>query len=67
MRQRLLLRAERIAKAAQRRRLEQIASMIDARGAEVDVGTESVTVRGKRFVEQWLSDPLLRFAGRVRS
>jgi hypothetical protein len=60
----LLIRAESIARAAQRRRLEQIAARFRGRGIAVEVGTESVILRGRRLVHRWLADPLLRFAGR---
>jgi hypothetical protein len=60
----LIARADRIARAAQRKRLEQIAGSLRDRGLAVEAGQESVTVRGRRMAQRWLADPLLRFAGR---
>jgi hypothetical protein len=60
----LMARAERIARAAELERLEQIAISMRERGVAVDQEQESVTVRGRRLAQRWLGDPLLRFAGR---
>jgi hypothetical protein len=60
----LMARAERIARAAQLERLEQIAISMRERGVAVDQEQESVTVRGRKLAQRWLGDPLLRFAGR---
>jgi hypothetical protein len=61
----LLVGAESIARAAQRRRLQQIAAGLRGRGVTVEVAADSVVIRGRRLVQRWLSDPLLRFAGRM--
>jgi hypothetical protein len=60
----LLVRAERIAAAAQRRRLEEIAAAVRARGLFAEAGSSAVVIRGRALVKRWLGDPLLRFAGR---
>jgi hypothetical protein len=60
----LLARADTLARAAQRRRLEEIASSMQARGFAAQIATDSVTCRGRALVRQWLGDPLLRFTGR---
>lgn len=60
----LLARADALARAAQRRRLEQIASALTGRGFATEIGAESVICRGKMLVQQWIGDPLLRFLGR---
>lgn len=60
----LLVRAERIARAAQRRRLQQIAAGLRGNGVAVEAGADFVAIRGKRLAQRWLSNPLLRFAGR---
>lgn len=64
MRYGLLVRAERLAEAAQRRRLEEIAAVVRARGLFADAGSSSVIIRGSALAKRWLGDPLLRFAGR---
>lgn len=64
MMERLLARANGIARSAQGRRLEQIAATMRDRGLALEVDAESVTVRGRRLAQRWLGDPLLRFAGR---
>jgi hypothetical protein len=60
----LMARAERIARAAQMKRLEQIATSMRDRGVAVEQEQASVTVRGRRLAQRWLGDSLLRFAGR---
>ena len=65
MRYGLLARARRIAEAAQRRRLEQIAAAVQARGLFAEVRSSVVIVRGAALAKRWLGDPLLRFAGRT--
>jgi hypothetical protein len=64
MMEKLVARAERIARAAQIKRLEQIAASMRGRGLAVESDRGSVTVGGQRLVQRWLADPLLRFAGR---
>jgi hypothetical protein len=61
----LLVRAETLARAAQRRRLQQIAAGLRGSGVAVETTADSVVIRGRRLVQRWLSDPLLRFAGRI--
>lgn len=60
----LLVRAEAIARAAQRRRLAEIGASIGAKDLRVETRADSITIRGKKIVRRWLSDPLLRFASR---
>ena len=60
----LVERANRIALAAQIRRLEQIAASLRDRGVAIETGADSVAIRGRRLVQRWLGDPLVRFAGR---
>lgn len=63
----LRARAEAIGRAAQRRRLEDIAATIRDSGLAAEVGPDSVRFSGRSLVRQWLSDPLLRFAGRIEA
>jgi hypothetical protein len=63
----LIARAGDFARAAQRKRLEQIAASLRDGGMSVELGGESVVLRGRRLVQRWLGDPLLRFAGRSGS
>jgi hypothetical protein len=65
MMEKFLGRVEAIARAAQAKRLEQIAASMRERGLAVEVGPDSVAARGRRLVSRWLGDPLLRFAGRM--
>lgn len=58
-------RARAIARSVQRRRLEDVAHMMEARGFIADVRTDSVASRGRGLVRAWLVDPLLRFAGKA--
>ena len=60
----LIAKGGRIARAAQMKRLEQIAASLRNRGLAVDADEESVTIRGRGLARRWLGDPLLRFAGR---
>jgi hypothetical protein len=60
----LVARANRIARAAQIRRLEQIVGSLRDRGVVVETGADAVAIRGRRLTQRWLSDPLVRFAGR---
>lgn len=63
----LMTRAEAIARSAQQRRLEQLASAMRAIGVSADVASDSILCRGKRLVARWLSDPAFRFAARSGS
>jgi hypothetical protein len=60
----LLARANRIARAAQSVRLQQIATTMRGQGLAAAVDGESVVVRGSKLANTWIADPLLRFAGR---
>jgi hypothetical protein len=60
----LLARANRIARAAQSVRLQQIATTMRGQGLAAAVDGESVVVRGSKLANRWIADPLLRFAGR---
>jgi hypothetical protein len=60
----LLERANRIARAAQSVRLQQIATTMRGQGLAAAVDGESVVVRGSKLANRWIADPLLRFAGR---
>ena len=64
MMEKLLDRAAQIARSAQRARIEQIAGEFEERGLSPAVGADGVSCRGKVALRAWLSDPLLRFAGR---
>jgi hypothetical protein len=64
MMENLLARADGIARAAQRKRLDQIAATIRDQGLGAEAGADSVTLRGRRLARRWLGDPSLRFAGR---
>lgn len=64
---RLLARAETAARAAQRRRLEEIAGAIREIGVAAEIDADSVRFGGRRMVKRWLADPMLRFAGRIAS
>lgn len=61
----LLARADTLARAAQRARLEQIARSMGDRGLRIETRIDSIVIRGRGLVRQWLGDPLLRFAGRL--
>lgn len=65
--ERLMERAEAIARRAQSEQLQQIAADLRERGIPAAIGSASVTLRGRRLVQQWLADPLLRFAGKGRA
>jgi hypothetical protein len=62
----LLVRADDLARAAQRRRLEQIAAEMRAHRLVAEVTNNSVLCRGRGLVQRWLGDPALRFLGRAR-
>ena len=57
-------RGDEIARAAERRKLEEIAAAFRACGIRADVGRNSVVCRGRALLKAWLSDPLVRFATR---
>ena len=61
---RLQERAERIARAAERRRVAMLADRLaaDLRGAEVRGNGIQVTIAGRGMLRRWLVDPGLRFA-----
>ena len=65
MMDKLIDRAVEIARAKQRKRIERIASDLRDRGISPAVGSDSVSWRGAAAARKWLSDPLLRFAGRT--
>jgi hypothetical protein len=56
-----------IARLAERRRLEDIAAAVRARGLRAQVESNAVVSHGRNLLQAWLSDPLLRFAGRRRA
>jgi hypothetical protein len=60
----LLARAEAMARTAQLRRLERIAAAVRSAGLAAEIELDTVVIRGRRLVQQWLGDPLLRFIGR---
>jgi len=64
MMDKLMARAEAVARAAQRRRLEEIAGSFRSRGIQVEAGADSLAVRARGLARRWLGDALLRFAGR---
>ncbi len=64
---RLLARGEAAGRAAQRRRLEEIAGAMREMGLAAEINADSVRFGGRRMVRRWLADPLLRFAGRIAS
>lgn len=57
-------RAEALARRAERRKLEEIAGAFRANGLVAEVRANTVVTRGRAVLRTWLSDPLLRFAGR---
>ncbi|HUG46424.1 MAG TPA: hypothetical protein VMK31_07955 [Sphingomicrobium sp.] len=57
-------KAQAIARLAERRRLEEVAAAVRARGFVAQVEANAVVSRGRNLLQAWLSDPLLRFAGR---
>ena len=61
----LVARGAAIARAAQGRRLERIVDGLRAGGIPAEVTSESVTGLGRQLVRRWLSDPAIRFAGRL--
>ena len=61
MMERLIARAEQIGRAAQARRLQQIAAELGASGVKAQSDGDFVTFRGRGLARRWLSDPLLRF------
>ena len=63
----LMARAESVARAAQRRRLEEINESLRISGVSAEVGSDFIAFTGKRLVQRWLGDPVLRFIGMSRS
>jgi hypothetical protein len=61
MMERLIARAEQIGRAAQARRLQQIAAELGGSGVKAQSDGDSVVFRGPGLARRWLSDPLLRF------
>lgn len=61
----LLARADKLARAAQRARLEQIAGSMGDRGLRIETRVDSIVIGGRGLVRRWLGDPLFRFAGRL--
>jgi hypothetical protein len=59
----MMIRAESIARAGQRRKLYQVAEQLRdvLNGASVEVEEARVLVRGRGIVKRWLIDPSLRF------
>jgi len=60
---RLIARAETIGRSERRRRLQRIAEGLQSTGMAVEIGSDSVSCRGRGAVRRWLTDPLVRFAG----
>ena len=61
MMERLIVRAAKIGRATQARRLQQIAAELGAGDVKAEGDGESVVVRGRGLARRWLSDPLFRF------
>ena len=63
MNARMLRRGEEIARAAQRRKVREVAGYLRAvlGNASVEVEETRVLVRGRGIVKRWLIDPNLRF------
>jgi hypothetical protein len=59
----MLRRGEEIARAAQRRRVQQVAVYLRnvLGSASIEVEEARVLVRGRGIVKRWLIDPSLRF------
>jgi hypothetical protein len=59
----MLRRGEEIARAAQRRRVQQVAFYLRnvLGSASIEVEEARVLVRGRGIVKRWLIDPSLRF------
>lgn len=67
MMSRLMARARSIARAAQRRRLDDLSALLREKGISAEVGSDSLACRGRRLTQRWLSDPALRFIARSGS
>ncbi len=63
MNARMMRRGEQIARAAQQRRVRQVADYLRAvlGNASIEVEEARVLVRGRGIVKRWLIDPSLRF------
>jgi hypothetical protein len=59
----MLRRGEEIARAAQRRKVREVADYLGAvlGSASIEVEEARVLVRGRGIVKRWLIDPSLRF------
>ncbi len=67
MMSRLMARAQSVAHAAQRRRLESLSALLREKGISAEAGLDSIACRGRRLAQRWLSDPALRFIARSGS
>ena len=67
MMEKLLARAEQIARTAQSNRIEAIAKSAteELAGLSITTTATSVVIRGKKLLERWLLDPALRFLGNL--
>lgn len=61
----LLKRGEQLARDMERRRLEQIAAGIRDLGVSVASEGSTLVLTGRKLIRRWLSDPALRFVGRL--
>jgi hypothetical protein len=61
MMEKLMARAGGLARAAQSRRVQQIAARLREQGLAFESDGESLVVRGRQLAQRWLADPLLRF------
>lgn len=59
----LMVRGEELARAAQRRKIGEVAAQMAAvfGSGSVEVEEARVLVRGKGMIKRWLIDPKLRF------
>ena len=65
MMEKLVDRVLEIARAEQRTRIERIAADLRDRGIAPAIDADSIRWRGAGAARKWLSDPILRFAGRT--
>ena len=65
MMEKLVDRVLEIARAEQRTRIERIAADLRDRGSSSAFDADSIRWRSAGAAEKWLSDPILRFAGRT--
>jgi hypothetical protein len=61
----LMKRAEEVARAAQRRKIREVADYLSGvlGTAAVNVEEARVIVSGRRLLQRWFGDPRLRFYG----